>query len=168
MKKFLIRNLKNISFCCLIFVMAAIFFFSSQSAQESSELSGKIVTAVIKIFIPSYDKLPFFEQQIIQEKISYVVRKTAHFTEFTALGFFLILYLFSLNLNIKLFYLTFFSWLGGTFYAVIDEIHQMFVKARYSSVTDVLIDSSGVLFGIIILSFLLKLYNKKELQEYSI
>lgn len=164
MKNFIIKNLKNISFLCLIIVMIAIFFFSAQSAQESSKLSGRIVTVVIKIFMPSYDELPFLKKQQIKEKISYIVRKAAHFTEFTALGFFLMLYLFSLNLNIKLFYLAFFSWIGGTFYAITDEIHQMFVTARYSSITDVLIDSSGVFSGVIFLILLLNFYSRKKLK----
>lgn len=162
MKNFVIKNLKSVSFCCLIFVMTAIFFFSSQSAQQSSELSGKIVTVVIKIFMPNYDSLPFLQQEKIKDKVTYVIRKMAHFTEFTALGFFLMLYLFSLNCKIKLLYLLFFSWLGGTFYAITDEIHQMFVTERYSSVTDVLIDSSGVFVGVIFVMFLiLKFYDKK-------
>ncbi len=151
MKQFIIRNLKNISLCCLIAVMVAIFLFSAQSAEESSKLSGRIVTAVIRIVMPSYDDLPFLEQQRIKEKVSFVVRKIAHFTEFAALGFFLMLYLFCVYTKTKLFYLSFFSWVGGTFYAVTDEIHQMFVSGRYPAATDVLIDSSGVLFGILFL-----------------
>ncbi len=151
MKQFIIRNLKNISLCCLIATMVAIFLFSAQSAEESSKLSGRIVTAVIRIVMPSYDDLPFLEQQRIKEKVSFVVRKIAHFTEFAALGFFLMLYLFCVYTKTKLFYLSFFSWVGGTFYAVTDEIHQMFVSGRYPAATDVLIDSSGVLFGILFL-----------------
>ncbi len=151
MKQFIIRNLKNISLCCLIATMVAIFLFSAQSAEESSKLSGRIVTAVIRIVMPSYDDLPFLEQQRIKEKVSFVVRKIAHFTEFAALGFFLMLYLFCVYTKNKLFYLSFFSWVGGTFYAVTDEIHQMFVSGRYPATTDVLIDSSGVLFGILFL-----------------
>jgi len=151
MKQFIIKNLKNISLYCLIAVMVAIFLFSAQSAEESSKLSGKIVTVVIRIVMPSYDDLPFLEQQRIKDKVSFVVRKIAHFTEFAALGFFLMLYLFCVYTKTKLFYLAFFSWVGGTFYAVTDEIHQMFVSGRYPATTDVLIDSSGVLFGILFL-----------------
>ena len=39
----------------------------------------------------------------------------------------------------------------GVLYAFSDEIHQMFVADRYSSIYDVMIDGSGVLFGIAIL-----------------
>ncbi|WP_413852899.1 VanZ family protein, partial [Candidatus Ruminimicrobium bovinum] len=96
MKIFIIKNLKYISLFCTIAVMVAIFLFSAQSAQQSSKLSGRIVTVVLRIVMPNYDKLPFLERQKIKDKVSYIVRKTAHFTEFAALGFFLILYLLSL------------------------------------------------------------------------
>jgi len=157
MKTFVTKNIKTISLFCLIVVMTAIFLFSAQSAQESSKLSGRIVTVVLKIVMPGYYDLPFLEKQKIKDKISYIVRKTAHFTEFAALGFFLMLYLVSVYGSIKLFSRVVFSWIIGSFYAVTDEIHQMFVTARYSSFTDVLIDSSGVFFGIIFLIFILKI-----------
>jgi len=163
MKIFIIKNLKYISLFCMIAVMVAIFLFSAQSAQQSSKLSGRIVTVVLRIVMPNYDKLPFLERQKIKDKVSYIVRKTAHFTEFAALGFFLILYLFSLYEHFNLFLLSIFSWIMGTFYAVTDEIHQMFVTARYSSFTDVLIDSSGVIFGISFFVFLFKFYFSKSL-----
>ena len=167
MKHFIIKNLKNISLVCLIATMVAIFLFSSQSAEESSKLSGRIVTVVIRIVMPSYDNLPFLEQQRIKEKVSFVVRKIAHFTEFATFGFFLMLYLFAAYGKGKMFYRFVFSWAGGTFYAVTDEIHQMFVSGRYPAITDVVIDSSGVLFGIIFLLVLMKIYSLKYLSENS-
>lgn len=167
MKHFIIEHLKNISLVCLIATMVAIFLFSAQSAEDSSKLSGRIVTVLIRLVMPSYDSLPFLEQQQIKEKVSYIVRKIAHFTEFATLGFFLMLYLFCAYTKIKLFYLAFFSWVGGTFYAVTDEFHQMFVSGRYPAITDVLIDSSGVLFGIIFLLVLMKIYSLKYLSENS-
>ena len=40
--------------------------------------------------------------------------------------------------------------LTGVAYAMTDEIHQLFVPGRSCQVTDVLIDSAGVLFGSVI------------------
>ena len=151
MKVFIVENLKYISLCCLMVTMVAIFLFSAQSAQDSSKLSGRIVTVVIRLVMPSYDSLPFLEQQQIKEKVSFIVRKIAHFTEFATLGFFLVLHLFCAYKKLKLSYNAVFSWVGGTFYAVTDEFHQMFISGRYPAITDVLIDSSGVLFGILFL-----------------
>ena len=157
---FLIKHLRFFSLLCIIATMITIFIFSAQSAQESSELSGKFVEIVIKIFIPDYNNLSFSEQQKIQEKISFIVRKTAHFTEFSFLGFFLMLHLITIGnifkqIKFKIFLRSIISWFFGTFYAVTDEIHQSFVTNRYSSIKDVFIDSSGVLFGIFILIILL-------------
>ena len=146
--------------------MITIFIFSAQSAQDSSKLSGEIVEIVIKIVVPNYDKLPDIQKQQIKENFSLIVRKLAHFTEFATLGFFLMLHILSYkpyikSFNLKMFIRACIGWGIGSFYAVTDEFHQMFVTDRYSSVYDVFIDSSGVLFGIIILILSLPLFIKK-------
>ncbi|MBP1587980.1 MAG: VanZ family protein, partial [Clostridia bacterium] len=38
----------------------------------------------------------------------------------------------------------------GAFYAVTDEFHQLFVEGRGGTTEDVLIDSAGVLFGVLV------------------
>ena len=156
MKTFIIKNFKIISLFCVIAVMSVIFLFSAQTAQESGGLSDKIVAVVLKVAVPNYDKLPITEQEQIKEKISFIVRKTAHFTEFAVLGFFLMLHLLSYkpyikSFNFKLFIRACISWIIGTLYAVSDELHQMFIPDRYPSMFDVMVDSSGVLFAIFLL-----------------
>lgn len=136
--------------------MVTIFLFSAQSAQDSGKLSGKIVNIVIKIVLPHYDELSYVRQQEIKEKITLIVRKTAHFTEFAVLGFFLMMHLMSYKpyikvFNYKMFIRAFISFIIGVLYAFSDEIHQSLVTDRYSSIYDVMIDGSGVLFGIVVL-----------------
>ncbi len=160
MKLFIIKNLKLISLFLVIAIMVTIFLFSSQSAQDSSKLSGEIVDIVIKVVYPNYNDLSFEQQQQIKEKVTLIVRKLAHFTEFAVLGFFLMLHLLSYKpyikfLNIKLFIRGCISFAIGVLYAFSDEIHQIFVMDRYASIYDVMIDSSGVLFGIVILILLI-------------
>ena len=89
---------KILSLFFVIAIMLTIFLFSAQTAQDSSKLSGEIVEIVIKIVLPHYDELPEIQQQQIKEKVTLIVRKLAHFTEFAVLGFFLILHLISYNL----------------------------------------------------------------------
>lgn len=48
----------------------------------------------------------------------------------------------------------------GALYAISDEIHQTFVPGRSGQVQDVLIDFLGVIIGICVLLFLVKLFNK--------
>jgi VanZ family protein len=145
--------------------MITIFLFSAQSAQDSGKLSGKIVDIVIKIVLPHYKDLSYEQQQQIKEKVTLVVRKTAHFTEFAVLGFFLMIHLLSYkpyikSFNFKMFIRACISWVIGVLYAFSDEFHQMFVTDRYSSIYDVMIDSSGVLFCVFLLILLLPLIFK--------
>lgn len=148
--------MKLFSLFFTIAMMVTIFLFSAQSAQDSGKLSEKIVNIVIKIVLPNYDELPYVRQQEIKEKITLIVRKTAHFTEFAVLGFFLMMHLISYKpyikvFNYKMFIRAFISFIIGVLYSFSDEIHQSFVADRYSSIYDVFIDSSGVLFGIVVL-----------------
>jgi len=166
--------MKFISLFFTIAVMVTIFLFSAQSSHASNKLSGKIVGIDIKIFLPNYDKLPYEKQQEIKDKITLVVRKTAHFTEFAILGFFLMIHLLSYNkpnikyFNRKMFICAFISLIVGVLYAFSDEIHQMFVTDRYSSIYDVMIDSSGVLFGIVVLILILPLFYKNSFNSFFI
>ncbi len=159
---------KYLSLFFVITIMITIFLFSAQSAQDSGKLSGKIVDIVIKIVLPHYKDLSYEQQQQIKEKVTLVVRKTAHFTEFAVLGFFLMIHLLSYkpyikSFNFKLFIRASISWIIGTLYAFSDELHQMFVTDRYSSIYDVMIDSSGVLVGIFLLILLLPIVLKSNL-----
>lgn len=166
MFNFIFKHLQRISLFFVIAIMITIFILSAQSAQDSSKLSGEFVEIIIKIFIPDYDNLSFLQKQKIIDKLSFFVRKAAHFTEFASLGFFSMLYSITIGnmlkqFNYKIFLRSVIVWFFGTFYAVTDEIHQSFVKDRYSSIYDVLIDSSGVLFGIFILITLLPFITKR-------
>ena len=156
---------KYLSLFFVITIMITIFLFSAQPAQDSGKLSGKIVDIVIKIVLPHYKDLSYEQQQQIKEKVTLVVRKTAHFTEFAVLGFVLMIHLLSYkpyikSFNFKMFIRACISWVIGVLYAFSDELHQMFVTDRYSSIYDVMIDSSGVLFGVFLLILLLPLIFK--------
>ena len=41
------------------------------------------------------------------------------------------------------------AWGGGTLYAVTDELHQLFSDGRSAQAADVLLDSAGVLSGVL-------------------
>ena len=90
----------------------------------------------------------------------FLVRKTAHFTEYAILGalFYLNLIQFpKLNSHIKKLLLPIlFSFL----YAITDELHQVFVPGRSAQFRDVLIDTLGASFGAIITYLIVKLFTK--------
>lgn len=129
----------------VIAIAAMIFGFSSQNGETSSSLSGLIVQEVIRIVDPDYDQHPPEEQQNIYNFVDRLVRKTAHFLEYAALGFFIRLLIGSYGLRPP----TRISWLIGTLYACTDELHQLFISQRSAMWQDVLLDSGGVLAGII-------------------
>lgn len=136
----------------VIAVMVTIFCFSAQPAQQSSETSIGIVEIIIKNTVPDYQQMKPEKQTQIREKITHAVRKCGHFTEFCALGIVTAIhahiarkYKGRKDAKLKTFLITL-SFCAV--YAASDEIHQIFVPGRGPGVKDVLIDTSGALFGI--------------------
>ena len=140
----------------LVSLMIAIFCFSAQNATESSGTSGRVISAFIRIFNPSFDELTPQEQQNLIEPFQFIVRKGAHFSVYALMG---LLAFFSVitykQLNIKYRYIL----SGGIclIYAISDEIHQHFIVGRSCELRDVLIDFSGSVLSIIFITLLLKL-----------
>ena len=67
----------------LIFTLAsmvAIFMFSAEDANVSSDTSGGFTQTAIELFVQDYDELPVEKQQEIWDKADHIIRKTAHFT----------------------------------------------------------------------------------------
>jgi VanZ family protein len=137
--------------CVLISVaiMVLIFSFSAQEAGKSSDTSGKFIASIVKTFTKDFDKLSAEEQKTIISKYQFSVRKLAHFSIFTALGFFVLLSLITYQkLKIKIRILL--AFLISAVYAVSDEIHQLFVEGRSCELRDFGIDLCGCILGIII------------------
>jgi VanZ like protein len=68
-----------------------------------------------------------------------VLRKLAHVTEYAVLGFLLARVVATAP-----------AFALGVLYAVTDELHQSFVSGRHGAPRDVLIDSFGVLIGVLV------------------
>jgi VanZ family protein len=71
-----------------------------------------------------------------------ILRKGAHMTEYAILG---LLLLRALGRELP-------SFAVGIGYAILDEIHQHFVRGRHASPVDVLIDTVGLAIGIFLVS----------------
>ena len=136
------------SLVLVLAVMGMIFLFSAQSGTTSGALSGKITAWVVKLFVPEFNTFPDYEQEALLNTVGFLIRKAAHFSEFALLGFSLMLHIQQLRKRLRIRFSWLWAWAGGTAYAVSDELHQHFVGGRYPAVTDVLIDSSGVLAGL--------------------
>ncbi len=149
-KKTLRYLLKPLSFIPAIVMMYAIFHFSAQQGEESAGLSRRVseIIAVIynKVMDKNYDALSL-ELFVIQ--IHPYVRKIAHVTEYflLAMSVCLPLYVYRIR-GIALMILGFAICVS---YAVLDEYHQTYVVGRTGDYHDVLIDSIGIIAGIIVI-----------------
>lgn len=132
-----------ISLACMV----TIFMFSREDGEKSSKTSGKVTDTVIDVTVKDYEQKPAKEKKSIREKVSFWVRKTAHFTIYTLLGL-----MVSLTIGKrKIFSLgTLGALLFCFMYAVSDEIHQSFTPDRSCEFRDVMIDTSGAALGILI------------------
>lgn len=89
----------------------------------------------------------------------FVLKKIAHFCEYFILVF-LLYRAFKGSFDLKAFYLIFWPFILAFLYAVSDELHQHFVPNRHATVTDVLIDTCGILAFLMLIKYNRKLREK--------
>jgi len=161
MKKTKLRPIQ-IVFCILTFaVMCLIFWFSCENADDSSRTSGGITEFVSEHFVKGYHEMSVSQKLNSLNFVSHIVRKTAHFTIYTTLGFFASCAVWKRKLiSDKSLYVLIFC----VAYAASDEIHQIFVPGRAGMVRDVLLDSSGSITGILISFIFFMLLRKRTKQ----
>lgn len=145
-------------------VMAMIFNLSMQTAERSDSTSGFISNAIISVLYPDYPSETAVRRQEIYDGVQHVVRKCAHFIEYTLLGFLLRLCLESwFGHRMKKYrMLALIGFGAGAGYACTDEAHQLMIDGRSGQWTDVLVDSSGVLVGVTLGTLLIKTLNRKS------
>jgi VanZ family protein len=138
---------KYLSWLYAVLWMCLIFWFSHQPASISSEMSGGILRGLVE-FIGKI--ISVSEGQVAM--LHKLIRKLAHLSIYTVLG--LLLYnalMATSNMSrYRYFELGKRAFIIGMFYAMTDELHQLFVIGRSCEFRDVLIDSFGVLIGILI------------------
>lgn len=145
------KNKKIISWTLLISWMCFIFFMSHQPGNVSSNQSD----LVLKIF--SFIGIEL--NDYFGEVATFIVRKTAHFSEY------FILYLLSYNVfryYVKDKKYSIYLILFVALYAVSDEFHQAFIPGRGPAIRDVLIDTSGGAFAYITMNLFTRFKFKKE------
>lgn len=132
-----------------------IFALSADNADESNAKSDPVSEAfelsLFENFDPDNPIVSFITQNAVV-----IVRKTAHFCEYALLGSLLAATCLSFYKSNKLTFII--SLISGVLYAVSDEIHQYFVPGRSCQISDMLLDSSGVLFGTVICIISVNIY----------
>ena len=141
--------LKRIIFLFMLMVTFYIIFnFSSQDGVESGNISKRVTEFVVEI-ISKFKNMDITLKVHYIEKLHPIIRKIAHFSIYTVVGFSIMG--FMCTFNIRNIYKCFISIAIGVIYAITDEIHQIFTPGRGPSIIDVCIDSVGVLTGILIM-----------------
>lgn len=150
---------KYIIWIIVIIWMLLIFYFSQQPVEKSSELSSGITERIIEtveIISPT--------DEISVDRLHHIIRKNAHFFIFFCLGLFVFTAL--KNRKMKGFRKERVTFYICMLYAILDEVHQLFVSGRGAQVKDVLIDSAGAACGILVASLISSLVkSRKRMKE---
>ena len=147
MKDFLKRHAKLLISLLLIFQMLFIFTMSSFGSDSSNAQSSQIIQVLHQVFPNLSSRTSGLDASVL----TFIVRKTAHFTEYAILG--ILFYFFYRQAlpqknGLQLFVLAI---LSSFLYACTDEIHQLFVPGRSGQFTDVLVDTLGAFCGCLLL-----------------
>lgn len=131
---------KKIKWILVIIWMVIIFWFSNQPAVISDEKS--------KFVIHAFKALGLNLDSVLGDLANFIVRKVAHFTEYLILYVLLFNALledfnFKKSLMISLFIVF--------VYACSDEIHQIFIPGRTARIKDVVIDTCGGSFAMLVI-----------------
>lgn len=144
------KVLRFVIFVLIVIWMIIVFNFSNQNGEKSSSISREIAVKVAP-------------KESSEEKVNHIeqyIRKIAHLSEYTCGGIlFLALFLTYKLSDVKR--MTY-SLLIGIEYAIIDEIHQLFIDGRTGQIVDVLIDTIGISIGICILMLMYKIFEKRK------
>lgn len=149
---------KLVSWSAVIVWMALIFFLSHQPATDSRELSSGIT----EFILAAVEKASPEAREHV-DMLHHIVRKNAHFMIYLILG--------AMALNalkrsgVRGYKSSVFAIGICVLYAMSDELHQLFVPGRSGEIKDVLIDSSGSAFGIVIYALVGKLFTRKKRSE---
>lgn len=155
MKKWIKKNSIVLSLVLVLAVMVMIFCFSAQNGQQSGAMSGKITRWVLSLVIPDFSEFSPEKQDSFLRTVGLIIRKLAHFSEYALLGFSLLLHIHQIEKKTRVRLPWLWAWGVGTLYAASDEFHQGFVAGRGPSVVDVMIDSAGVIAGVLVMLWIL-------------
>ena len=148
----------------LIAWMLLIFSLSAETATESADKSGGFSYKIASIFVPDFKDMSEAEQLEILGKMSFPIRKGAHFSIFAVLSCLAFLNVsFFEKWAVKIKYLSAFCFTA--LYAASDEFHQRFVEGRSCELRDWLIDSAGAIVGLLLCFVVAKIKWKRECQK---
>ena len=151
------NNRASVQFRAVIFTLTALMIlFAWIHSCFPADLSSMESKGVFQII---YNFLHMFGAGV--ELTEHIIRKLAHFTEFTVIGGLLLscAYCFDRTRPYRFTVPVLFTGLTA---ALIDETIQLFVEGRAGMIADVWIDFGGVIFGSLIMLAFYTLYRKRK------
>lgn len=150
---------KLILWLLVLACMGTIFHFSAQEAKISGRASEGFTYAVIKFF--DFNNAISNERAMeIAIAVNGIVRKIAHFAAYALLGFLIALLLNEYRRTYR--HIVICSVVFSSLYACTDELHQYFVPGRSAQFSDVVLDTFGALFGVLIAASIIVLIKKRK------
>ena len=134
---------------CLLLWMGIIFLFSHQPH------SAEATQSIVEKFLPN------LKDDTIINILNFLIRKTAHFTEYFILAF--LTYSLLKEYKNKRVNMTIKTLIFCFLYACSDELHQTFVEGRSGVLKDCWIDLIGSVFFIIIQTIHVKIQSHQKL-----
>ena len=147
-----IKTYRKVSALLAVMLLCLMWFFSAQNGEDSGRMSGRVLDLLLKLWGREVS-------YATREYLAFFVRKAAHFSEFTAIGFLLTScgYCFDRIRPHRFAVPVLFS---GLLAAVIDETIQLFVEGRAGMIADVWIDFGGVVTGFLLALAFYAVYRK--------
>lgn len=142
----------------LISILAWVIFILYNSLQPGSN-SNAMSTPIVTFF---YDILQKIKINIDYLTLSTIIRKGAHVFEYLILSLLVTKLFYDSSLSTK--YFLIYSFLISLLVSITDETIQTFVRGRSGSITDVGIDSIGIIAGILIVIWIHKIIRKRKLR----
>ena len=147
---------KKIFLALAVLWMGIIFYMSNQPANISTVQSDGVIN--ILSGVPVLGNV--MDVLILNGTASFVIRKSAHMLSYGLLS---VLLFMSIYDNYKSINKTSIISLIITFlYACSDEFHQTFILGRSGEFRDVLVDSTGAIIFLLIVTLIAKFINKKK------
>ena len=173
MKGALYRILRALPVILTVIWCGVIFAMSAKNADVSGNMSGTLAAKIAVILIPGFSDMSQTGQLAYIDMADHIVRKCAHFAEYAILGMLLatdyrvikgkeasgrasknsVSEAFGRSGGVLPVIVPF---VIGALYAASDEWHQTFVPGRSGQVTDVVLDSAGVMTGVMLLLLTVK------------
>lgn len=151
--------LKIVSWIPAVIMMIIIFMFSAKPAVVSDGTSTPLARAVLRVFEYFFGKISEAVRPDWLQAANFIVRKTAHITEYIVLALCMSWPLWKEKLRGKKLMLI--AFISCVAYAGTDEIHQLFIEGRSGNLRDVGIDAVGCAIGSILFLVITKLVEKR-------